>query len=99
MGAGASERGRRFGDFPIRVLSEVVRVIQEIDKSESKVDVSGQPTWWSRNPFEDFVVVGGSKTKISIDMVGGRGSNHAATFFCLDRVITFQSGGSLILFL
>ena len=58
-------------------------------KSEGEVNVSGQPMWWSRDSGKDFVVVGGSKTKISIDVMGGRGSNHAATFFCLDRVITF----------
>ena len=99
MGTGTSGRRKGFGEFPVRVVSEEIVVVQEGDRSEGEVNVSGQPTWWSRNSSEDFVIVGSSKTKISVDMVGSRGSNHTATFFCLDRVITFCSGGSLILFI
>ena len=54
MGAGEFGNGRKFGDFPVRVVSEVVGIVQEGDGGEGKVDVSGQPMWWSRNSSENL---------------------------------------------
>ena len=90
-------RGSRFRYFPVGVVSEDVVVIGGGDKG--KVKISDQPPRWSRDWSEDFVVVGSSKVKVSDGTMGIRCSNHAATFFCLDRVITFRSGGCLILLL
>ena len=36
---------------------------------------------------EYFIIVGGSKGKVSVNMMGSTSSDHATTFFCLDRVI------------
>ena len=41
MGAGTLGRERRFGEFPLRVVSEIVVVVQEGDRGECEVDVSG----------------------------------------------------------
>ena len=41
----------------------------------------------SRDSGKDFVIVVSSKYQISVDVMGGASSDHAATFFCLDRVI------------
>ena len=41
----------------------------------------------SRDSSEDFVVVVSSEGQVSIDIMGSTSSDHAATFFCLDRVI------------
>ena len=43
--------------------------------------------WGSRDPSENFVVVGRGKVMTSFDVVGGASSDHTATFSCLDRVI------------
>ena len=48
-----------------------------------------KPARGSRDLSEDFIVVSRGEGKISIDMMGSAGSDHAATFSCLDRVITF----------
>ena len=47
---------------------------------------------WSRDSSEDFIVVGRGKGKVSMDVMGSTGSNHAATFPCLDRVIVASEG-------
>ena len=64
-------------------------VVREGDENKSEVEVSGQPPRWSRDLSEYFVVVGSSKLKVFDGAMSVRGGNHAATFFCLDRVITF----------
>ena len=46
----------------------------------------------SRDSSEDFVVVVSSEGQVSVDIMGSIGSDHATTFFCLDRVI-IASGG------
>ena len=40
MGAGTSGRERRFRDFPLGIVSEVVVVVWERDGSECKINVS-----------------------------------------------------------
>ena len=52
----------------------------------------GEPTRGSRDSSEDFVVVVGSEGKVSVDIMGSTSSDHAATFFCLDRVIVASEG-------
>ena len=90
-------RGSQFRYFPVGVVSEDVVVVGDRDKG--KVEIFDQPPRWSRDSSEDFIIVGSGEVKVFDGMVGIRCSNHAATFFCLDRVITFRSGGCLILLL
>ena len=92
-------RGRQFKYFPVGVVSEEVVIVGEGNGGKGEVKVSSQPLRWSRDSSEDFVIVGGGRVKVSDGMVGIRCSNHTATFFCLDRVNTFWSGGCLILLL
>ena len=80
------------GYFPLGVVSEVVFVIGEGDRDKSKLESLGQPTRGSRDSCEDFVIVVSGKCEVSVDMMGSTSSDHAATFFCLDRVI-IASGG------
>ena len=40
MGAGMSGRERRFGDFPVGVVLEIVVVVWERDRSEGEINVS-----------------------------------------------------------
>ena len=58
------------------------------------MESSGEPTRGSRDSSEDFVVVVSSEGQVSFDIMGSTGSDHATTFFCLDRVIV-ASGGNL----
>ena len=77
-----------FRYFPIRVISEVVVVIiRKGYREEGNLESLGEPTRGSRDFGEDFIIVGEGKVKISFDVMGGTGSNHAATFSWLDRVI------------
>ena len=92
-------RGSWFRYLPVGVVSDNVVVIRKESGDEGKVKISSQPPRWSRDLSEDFVVVGSGKVKVFDGAMGIRGSNHTATFFCLDRVITFWSGGCLILLL
>ena len=41
VGASTLGRERRSGEFPTRVVSEVVSVVWEDDRGESKINVSG----------------------------------------------------------
>ena len=59
------------------------------------MESSGEPTRGSRDSSEDFVVVVSSEGQVSIDIMGSTSSDHAATFFCLDRVIIASEGGIL----
>ena len=52
----------------------------------------GEPTRGSRDSSEDLVVVVRGKQKVSVDVMSSTGSDHAATFFCLDRVIVASEG-------
>ena len=47
----------------------------------------------SRDSGEDFIIVGRDEGQVSVDMMGSTGSDHAATFFGLDRVIIASGGG------
>ena len=87
VGARVVSGGWWFWDFPVRIVAKVIVVVGEKYGGEGEVEVSGQPTWWSRDSSEDFVVVVGGKLEVSFDMMGSRGSDH------------LFSGGSLILFL
>ena len=51
-----------------------------------------EPVRGSRDSGEDFIIVGSSEGEVSVDMMGSTGSDHAATFFCLDRVIFASEG-------
>ena len=92
MGAMVFGRGRRFRYFPVGVVSEEVDVFIEGDRGEGKVKVFGQPPRWSRDTCEDFVVICRGELKVFNGTMCVGSSNHTATFFCLDRVITFEVG-------
>ena len=64
VGAMVFGRGSWFRYFPVGVVSEEVDVIFGRYKGESKVDVSAQPPRWSRDTFEDFVVVVRGELKV-----------------------------------
>ena len=50
--------GRVFGYFPVRVIPEVVFVVGEGNGDKGKLELLGEPMRGSRDPCEDFVVVG-----------------------------------------
>ena len=92
VGAGTSTRCGWFRYFLLGVVSEVVFVVGKGDGGESELELSGEPTRGSRDSSEDFVVVVRGEYQISVNVVGSTGSDHAATFFCLDRVIVASGG-------
>ena len=47
---------------------------------------------WSRDSSKDFIVVGRGEGEVSVNMMSGTSGDHAATFFCLDRVIIANGG-------
>ena len=71
---------------------EVVFVVGERDGDEGELELSGEPARGSRDSSEDLVVVVRGECQTSIDVMRGTGSDHAATFFCLDRVIVASEG-------
>ena len=79
--------GGIFRYLPVGVISEVVVIVGKWDRDEGELELLGEPTRRSRDSCEDFVVVGRGKLQISMDVMGSTGNDHAATFFCLDRVI------------
>ena len=83
-----------FGYFPLGVVSEVVFVIGEGNRDKSELELLGQPMRGSRDSCEDFVIVVSSECQVSVDMMGSTSSDHAATFFCLERVIVASGRGS-----
>ena len=90
--AGLALRGRVFGYFPVRVILEVVVIIRKGNGNEGKLESLGEPTRGSRDSSKDFIVVGRSETEISFHVMSSTGGDHAATFFCLDRVIVASGG-------
>ena len=92
VGAGSSAKCGWFGYFPLGVILEVVFVVGEGDRNKGKLESFGEPTRGSRDSCEDFVVVVSSECQVSVDMMGSTSSDHAATFFCLDRVIVASGG-------
>ena len=84
---------------------EVVVIIRKGYGDEGELESLGKPTRGSRDSSEDFIVVGRGERKVPFDIMGSASGDHAATFFCLDRVIVagggqvFCLGEILILFL
>ena len=87
VGAGTPMGCRWFRYFPLGVVSEVVFIVGKGNGGEGELESSGEPTRGSRDSGEDFVVVVSSEGQVSVDIMGSTGSDHATTFFCLDRVI------------
>ena len=92
MRARTTLKGRVFGYFPVKVISEIVVVVGKRDRDKGELESLAEPTRGSRDPSEDFVIVGRGEVKISFDIMGSASSDHTATFFYLDRVI-ITSGG------
>ena len=63
-------------------------IIRKENWDEGKLESLDKPMRGFRNSSEDFIVVGRGKGKIFVNMMGSASSDHTATFFCLDRVIT-----------
>ena len=67
-------------------------IVGKGDRDEGELESFGEPMRGSRDSCEDFVVVVSSKCQVSVDMMGSASSDHAATLFCLDRVIVASGG-------
>ena len=87
IGTGGVLNSGIFRYFPVRVIVEVVVIVWKGNGDEGKLESLGEPVRGSRNLSEDFIIVGGGKREVSFDVMSSTGSDHAATFFCLDRVI------------
>ena len=58
VGTGASLKSWVFGYFPVRVISEVVVIVQKGNGGEGKLELLCEPMRGSRDSSEDFIVVG-----------------------------------------
>ena len=67
-------------------------IVRKGNGAEGKLELLGEPMRGSRDSSEYFIVVGRGEREISIDVMGSASSDHAATFFCLDRVIVASGG-------
>ena len=92
VGAGSSTRCGWFGYFPLGGCIGGSICHWEGDRNEGKLESLGEPTRGSRDSCEDFVIVVSSECQVSVDMMGSTSGDHAATFFCLDRVIVASEG-------
>ena len=62
-------------------------IVRKGNGDKGELESLGKPTRGSRDSSKDFIVVGGGEREVSVDVMGSASSDHAATFFCLDRVI------------
>ena len=62
-------------------------IVRKGNGDKGKLESLGEPMRGPRDSSEDFIVVGGGEGEVSIDVMGSTSGDHAATFFCLDRVI------------
>ena len=70
----------------------MVFIVGKGDGDEGELEPSGEPARGSRDSSEDFVIVVRGEYQVSVDVMSSTGSDHATTFFCLDRVIVASEG-------